>query len=521
MKKLIVLSVFLCVFCGSGFAQNLTTISASNITDINGAKLAAGQLCFLITDQQDNPISVSIGGGGQALKRGYCSPVTSGAVTSFTVPNPAATLPSGIYYRITVKDSATGQEVLRYTNVAFSGATFNFDNYAPLNLGSFAPLTGNSVSGNLAVSGNIAATGTVTGSNIPGAIPGVGSCTNQFVRILNSAAAPTCSTVGSLDLASSLALTTPNIGAATGTSVNLSGNATVGGTLGVTGTSTMGNMNLGPANTLGVANIKQVSATSSFNISDNLGISHFFISNSSPYTNTFVQGNGSGSVFLGSANKAFVADATGAIITAGGITLQTSAQTLPASIMNDTAGGITFTNNAGSSIQFGNGGTLFLNSPQGIRWTGATSGTTFVQASPIAGSGILTLPATVTDTLVARTTTDTLTNKTLTSPALTSPVINSGISQGTGVKHQRFGASCTTAAAIGAACNTTYTWTNSFADANYSVVCTGDGRAGGALGVPVVINTNSTGASSFLVSIAAFTAAAAQFPAVDCIAFHD
>ena len=179
------------------------------------------------------------------------------------------------------------------------------------------------------------------------------------------------------------------------------------------GTASLSNVNLGAANTLGVATIKQVSGTTAFNIADNLGVSHFFISNSSPYTNTFVQGNTSGSVFLGSGAKTNVSDVTGTITTAGGITLQTTAQTLPASITNDSAGGILFTNNAGSSMQFGNGGTLFLNSPQGIRWTGATSGNTIVQASSVAGAGILTLPATVTDTLVARTTTDTLTNKTL------------------------------------------------------------------------------------------------------------
>src|SRR5258708_24750201 len=45
------------------------------------------------------------------------------------------------------------------------------------------------------------------------------------------------------------------------------------------------NVNLGAANTLGVATIKQVSATTGFNISDNLGASHFFISNSAPYLN--------------------------------------------------------------------------------------------------------------------------------------------------------------------------------------------------------------------------------------------
>ena len=171
LKKLLLFSALLCVLCGSVFAQNLTTVSASNITDINGSKLAAGQLCFLITDQSDNPISVSIGGGGQALKRGYCGAVAAGVVTpTFTVPNPSATSPSGIYYRVTVKDSSTGQEVLRYSLVSFTGATFNFDNYAPTNLAQGAPLSGTVVSGNLSGNGNATFTGTVTGSNIPSSI---------------------------------------------------------------------------------------------------------------------------------------------------------------------------------------------------------------------------------------------------------------------------------------------------------------------------------------------------------------
>ena len=148
-------------------AQNWTTVTATNITDLNQQKLAAGQLCFLATDQNDNPVSIGISGGGQMLKRGYCSAVASGVVTSFTVPNPANTQPAGVYYRVTVKDSSTGQEVLRYTQVSFTGASFNFDTYAPINLGTPAPLSGNAVTGNLSVSGNVSATGTVTVSNIP------------------------------------------------------------------------------------------------------------------------------------------------------------------------------------------------------------------------------------------------------------------------------------------------------------------------------------------------------------------
>jgi len=189
------LSILLLAFIPlAAFPQNWTTISAANITDLNQQKLAAGQLCFLGTDQTDTPISFNVGGGGQVLKRAFCAAVSSGGVAAFTVPNPSTTSPAGIYYRVTVKDSSTGQEVLRYSQVSFSGATFNFDLYAPVNLGSFAPPSGNSVTGNLSVSGNIAATGTLTASNIPATIPGTGSCANQFVTALNSGAAPTCST---------------------------------------------------------------------------------------------------------------------------------------------------------------------------------------------------------------------------------------------------------------------------------------------------------------------------------------
>ena len=54
-------------------------------------------------------------------------------------------------------------------------------------------------------------------------------------------------------------------------------------------------------------------------------------------------------------------------------------------------------------------------------FSGSTSGTTTVQASAVAGTNTLTLPATSNDTLVGKATTDTLTNKTLTSPTITTP----------------------------------------------------------------------------------------------------
>jgi hypothetical protein len=58
-----------------------------------------------------------------------------------------------------------------------------------------------------------------------------------------------------------------------------------------------------------------------------------------------------------------------------------------------------------------------------LGFTGSTSGTTTVQASAVAGTNTLTLPATTSDTLVGKATTDTLTNKTLTSPTINTATI--------------------------------------------------------------------------------------------------
>jgi hypothetical protein len=70
---------------------------------------------------------------------------------------------------------------------------------------------------------------------------------------------------------------------------------------------------------------------------------------------------------------------------------------------------IFFRNNASPVASFG--------------FSGSTSGTTTVQATAIAGTNTLTLPAVSNDTLVGRATTDTLTNKTLTNPVINGATI--------------------------------------------------------------------------------------------------
>ena len=69
-------------------------------------------------------------------------------------------------------------------------------------------------------------------------------------------------------------------------------------------------------------------------------------------------------------------------------------------------------------LNIGTGKTITLAGT--TKFAGSTSGTTTLQATAVAGTTALTLPA-ATDTLVGKATTDTLTNKTLTSPILTTP----------------------------------------------------------------------------------------------------
>jgi len=68
-------------------------------------------------------------------------------------------------------------------------------------------------------------------------------------------------------------------------------------------------------------------------------------------------------------------------------------------------------------------------------FSGSTSGTTTVQATAVAGTNTLTLPATSNDTLVGKATTDILTNKTLTSPVVNSAKINIALNAQTGTTY--------------------------------------------------------------------------------------
>lgn len=114
-------------------------------------------------------------------------------------------------------------------------------------------------------------------------------------------------------------------------------------------------------------------------------------------------------------------------------------------------------------------------------------------------------------------TTPTLSSPTEISPLVLNPTFNSGITNsGSGFKHQRFGATCSTGATMYNVCNTTYSWASPFADANYTVVCTPIGQADFPLFA--IVNYDQNGIT---IQLSTLSNAVASYSNVDCVAVHD
>jgi hypothetical protein len=82
-------------------------------------------------------------------------------------------------------------------------------------------------------------------------------------------------------------------------------------------------------------------------------------------------------------------------------------------------------------------------------------------------------------------------------------------------------AGCATGAVLGNTCDTTVTWTNTFADTNYTVTCTG---AAITSGTPELVGHSISAAktaSAITVRTVNNSAAAAQFTNIECVAVHD
>lgn len=86
-----------------------------------------------------------------------------------------------------------------------------------------------------------------------------------------------------------------------------------------------------------------------------------------------------------------------------------------------------------------------------------------------------------------------------------------------GIQSQRFGASCTTAAAANATCTSVFSWTTSFNNANYTPVCLGEGPTGS----PILTLSITQIAASITVQVQNAASVASSFAGVYCHAIHD
>jgi hypothetical protein len=101
--------------------------------------------------------------------------------------------------------------------------------------------------------------------------------------------------------------------------------------------------------------------------------------------------------------------------------------------------------------------------------------------------------------------------------------VNYGVGQGTGIKHARTNASCTTGNDQGDTCTITLSWAGTaFADTNYTVVCEPKGGPGSQNADAYVYVSDSTKATSSVgVTIKTLNSLPATLSGVQCIAIHD
>jgi hypothetical protein len=109
-----------------------TTVTASNVCDGSGTKLASAIITFTPCDPETGfPTGFAITGGGQGVADPISTTITAG-VFSVALVDCLETTPFHIGYLVQITDPNTGQQHLPSLYVIQpTGGTWDFDNYLP------------------------------------------------------------------------------------------------------------------------------------------------------------------------------------------------------------------------------------------------------------------------------------------------------------------------------------------------------------------------------------------------------
>jgi len=158
MHKLIT-AIFILLFATIASAST-TTISASNITDLSGAKVTMAKLCFVSTDGNGTAIGYR-DSTAQIIPVKKCGLVSHGALQSgFTVFDSSTTVPTNVRYHITLQ-SANGTVLRDFGTTTIIGTTWTLDTYDASATALAALYTASSTSGDLTVNGSLTVADTI------------------------------------------------------------------------------------------------------------------------------------------------------------------------------------------------------------------------------------------------------------------------------------------------------------------------------------------------------------------------
>lgn len=143
MRKLMLLIAAVALLCLPAVAQTTAvTITGTNFQNAKETLLKSGQMSWLPVSAQGVPLPGFVSpGGGQVTASAVTCSIVNGAITGTCKIKPSdLSFPTGVCYKVTVKDTTTNQPVLgpymcvqpiSTTNDWCAAGTCDFDNYHP------------------------------------------------------------------------------------------------------------------------------------------------------------------------------------------------------------------------------------------------------------------------------------------------------------------------------------------------------------------------------------------------------